>query len=96
MNRIIIAAIFSGCLCVPGAYGADQAQSEGKDKDNYFKRAGKVIGHDAKSGAKQAGQAFKKLGKDIGHGTSKAAKDVGQGMKDSAERTGKQAKDAVK
>jgi hypothetical protein len=101
MNRIIIAVVFTGCLCAPGAYGADQAQPDSKDKqsdskDNYFKRAAKVIGHDAKNGAKQAGQAFKKLGKDIGHGTSKAVKDVGHGMKDSAERTGKQAKDAVK
>ena len=57
-------------LCSRLAYGAEQTQGE----ENFFKRAAKVIGHDAKTGAKQAGQAFKQLGKDIGHGSSKAAK----------------------
>jgi hypothetical protein len=74
------------------AYGAEPSQGE----ENFFKRAAKVIGHDAKTGAKQAGNAFKQLGKDIGHGSSKAVKDIGHGMKQSAERTGKQAKETFK
>jgi hypothetical protein len=94
MIRILLATVVAAYLCAPPAWCADEPQSEGKD--NFFKRAGKVIGHDAKTGAKQAGQAFKQLGKDIGHGTSKAVKDIGHGMKDSAEKTGKAAKDAVK
>jgi hypothetical protein len=94
MNRILMISVAAVCLCTPGAYCAEQGQSE--DKDNFFKRAAKVIGHDAKTGAKQAGHAFKQLGKDIGHGTSKAVKDIGHGMKQSAEKTGKQAKKAVK
>ena len=92
--RILRAGILAGCLCGPLAYSADQPPSE--DRDNFFKRAAKVIGHDAKTGAKQAGHAFKQLGKDIGHGTSKAVKDIGHGMKESAERTGKQAKETFK
>jgi hypothetical protein len=94
MNRMLIVGVVAGWLCTPGGYCADGAPSQ--DKDNFAKRAAKVIGHDAKTGAKQAGQAFKDLGKDIGHGTSKAVKDIGHGMKQSAERTGKQAKDAAK
>jgi len=94
MNRALMIIVAAVCLCTRAAYCAEQAQAE--DSDNFFKRAAKVIGHDAKTGAKQAGQAFKQLGKDIGHGTSKAAKDIGHGMKQSAEKTGKQAKEAVK
>ena len=89
-----VVTVVAACLFMPPGWCADQAQSE--DKDNFFKRAAKVIGHDAKSGAKQAGHAFKQLGKDIGHGTSKTVKDVGRAMKDSAEKTGKAAKDTVK
>jgi hypothetical protein len=94
MNRVLMIVVATVCLCTRAAYCADHAQSE--DGDNFFKRAAKVIGHDAKTGAKQAGQAFKELGKDIGHGTSKAVKDIGHGMKQSAAKTGKQAKEAVK
>jgi len=94
MNRIPIVAVVAACLCMPPGWCAGEAQSQ--DKDNFFKRAAKVIGHDAKSGAKQAGHAFKQLGKDIGHGTSKTVKDVGRAMKDSAEKTGKAANDTVK
>jgi hypothetical protein len=79
-------------LCALWAYGAEPPQGE----ENFFKRAAKVIGNDAKTGVNQAGKAFKQLGKDIGHGTSKAVKDVGHGMKESAERTGKQAKETFK
>jgi hypothetical protein len=84
-------AVVAGCLFAPAAWADEQ-----KDPDNFFKRAGKVIGRDAKRGAHQAGHAFKELGKDIGHGTSKAVKEVGQGMKNSAKRTGKAAKEATK
>jgi len=94
MKRVFIASVAAGCLLASGAYCAGQEQLE--SKDNVFKRTGKTIGRDAKSGAKQAGHAFKELGKDIGHGTSKTVKDVGQGMRESAERTGKAAKEAVK
>ena len=94
MNRILTATVVAVCLCAPAAHCAEQGRSE--DQDNFFKRAAKVIGHDAKTGAQQAGHAFKQLGKDIGHGTSKAVKDIGHGMKQSAEKTGKQAKETFK
>jgi len=94
MNRVFIASVAAGCLLATAAYCAEQEQPEGKD--NVFKRTGKTIGRDAKSGATQASHAFKELGKDIGHGTSKTVKEIGQGMKESAERTGKAAKEAVK
>jgi hypothetical protein len=90
----MFASVVIGCLLASAGYCAEQGQPE--SKDNVFKRTGKTIGRDAKSGAKQAGHAFKELGKDIGHGTSKTVKDIGQGMKESAERTGKAAKEAVK
>jgi len=92
--RIVLASVAAGCLFTPVAHCADQPPAQ--DQDNFFKRAAKVIGHDAKTGAMQAGHAFKQLGKDIGHGTSKAVKDIGHGMKGSAERTGKQAKETFK
>ena len=88
----LLSVIAGVSLCSLWAYGAEVPPGE----ENFFKRAAKVIGNDAKTGAKQAGKAFKQLGKDIGHGTSKAVKDVGHGMKESAERTGKQAKETFK
>src|SRR5689334_7150952 len=86
-----LCTVAAWCLFAAPAHAEDQ-----KDQDNFFKRAAKVIGRDAKSGAKQAGHAFKELGKDVGHGTKKAAKDIGHGAKDSVERTRKALKDAVK
>jgi len=92
--RIVLASVVAGCLSTPAAHCADQPPVQ--DQDNFFKRAAKVIGHDAKTGAMEAGHAFKQLGKDIGHGTSKAVKDIGHGIKESAARTGKQAKETFK
>ena len=72
------------------------AESEHKDEpaqqENFFKRAGKQIGHDAKSAVNQAGQAFKDAGTQIGHGSVKAVKDLGNAMEASAAKT----KEAVK
>ena len=82
------------CLAF-ATHAADDAKSP-PEKDNFFERAARVIGNDAKTGAKQAGQAFKQLGKDIGHGTSKAAKDIGHSVKRGVKKTGKEAKEAAK
>ena len=79
-----------------GAHAADGPGSEPAGKDNFFKRAAKIIGHDAKTAAHEAGHAAKETGKAIGHGTSKAVKDIGNAMKDSAEKTKKAAKEAFK
>ena len=65
-------------------------------KDNFFERAAKTIGKDAKGAAHQAGQAYSKAAKDIGHGASKTVKDVGHAMKESADKTGKAVKETVK
>ena len=91
---ILLASVAAGCLFAPVTHCADQPPPQ--DQENFFKRAAKVIGHDAKTGAMQAGHAFKLLGKDIGHGTSKTVKDIGHGMKESAKRTGRQAKETFK
>jgi hypothetical protein len=91
-----ILAILIGSLTL-AAHAADQKDSPpAATKDNFFVRAAKVIGHDAKTGAHEAGQDLSQTGKDIGHGTSKAVKEIGEGMKESAKRTAKAAKDTVK
>ena len=95
MKRIIAIALCIGGLTL-AAYAAEEKKSEAGTQDNFFKRAAKVIGHDAKTAAHQAGQAFSKTGKDIGHGASKTVKDVGQAMKDSAQKTSKDVKDTFK
>jgi hypothetical protein len=69
------------------AYAGEPAGTE-----NFFKRAGKVIGHDAKAAVRQAGEGFKQGGKQIGHGTSKAVKDIGAAVKQSAKKTKEEAK----
>jgi hypothetical protein len=84
------------------AHAADQKKPEAASarapatKDNFFERAAKAIGKDAKGAAHQAGQAYGKAGKDIGHGASKTVKDVGHAMKESVDKTGKQIKDTRK
>jgi hypothetical protein len=95
MKRIIAIALCIGGLTL-AAYAAEEKKPEAGTQDNFFKRAAKVIGHDAKTAAHQAGQAFSKTGKDIGHGASKTVKDVGQAMKDSAQKTSKDVKDTFK
>jgi len=82
------------------AHAADQKKPEPASapatKDNFFERAAKAIGKDAKGAAHQAGKAYSKAGKDIGHGASKTVKDVGHAMKESAQKTGKEIKDTGK
>jgi len=95
MKRMITIAICSAGLALPG-YAAEEKKAEPATQDNFFKRAAKVIGHDAKAAAHQAGAAFSKTGKDIGQGASKTVKDVGQAMKDSAQKTSKDVKDTFK
>ena len=95
MKRIIAIALCVGSLTL-AAYAAEEKKPEAATQDNFFKRAAKVIGHDAKTAAHQAGQAFGKTGKDIGQGASKTVKDVGQAMKDSAQKTRKDVKDTFK
>jgi hypothetical protein len=73
---------------VPLATAVQPEQSPPQAQDNFFKRAGKAIGHDAKAGWQQAKAGYKKSAKDIGHGTANAARRVGHEMKDSAKRTG--------
>ncbi len=94
----IIAILIAGLALT--AHAADQkkpeAASEPATKDNFFERAAKAIGKDAKGAAHQAGKAYSKAGKDIGHGASKTVKDVGHAMKESADKTGKQIKDTGK
>jgi hypothetical protein len=92
--RMMIALFAAGLTL--SALAADAQKSEPADKDNFFKRAVKVIGHDAKTGAKEAAQSFKQTGKAIGHGTAKAVTDIGHAMKESAERTKKAAQETVK
>ena len=95
MKRIITIALCVSSLTL-AAYAAEEKKPEAGTQDNFFKRAAKVIGHDAKTAAHQAGQAFSKTGKDIGQGASKTVKDVGQAMKDSAQKTSKDVKDTFK
>jgi hypothetical protein len=78
------------------AQAADEKKPATPDKDNFFERAAKAIGKDAKGAVHQAGQSYSKAGKDIGHGASKTVKDVGHAMKQSAEKTGKEAKETFK
>jgi hypothetical protein len=92
--RVAIAMLVAGLVL--SAQAADEQKSEPADKDNFFKRAAKVIGHDAKTGAKEAAQSVKQTGTAIGHGTAKAVTDIGHAMKESAEKTKKAAEDTFK
>ena len=93
-----IAILITGLVLA--AHAADQKKPETASapatKDNFFERAAKAIGKDAKGAAHQAGKAYSKAGKDIGHGASKTVKDVGHAMKESAQKTGKEIKETVK
>jgi hypothetical protein len=70
------------------AMATEPGPSQPPPHENFFKRAGKAIGHDAKAGWQQAKAGYKKGAKDIGHGTANATRRVGREMKDSARRTG--------
>ena len=93
MKQTIAIVITSLALA---AQAAGDKKPEPPEKDNFFERAAKQIGKDAKGAVHQAGQAYGKAGKDIGHGASKTVKDVGHAMKESADRTGKAVKETVK
>ena len=92
----VIAVLITGLALA--AHAADEKKPEPTpaSKDNFFERAAKAIGKDAKGAVHQAGQAYSKAGKDIAHGTSKTVKDVGHAMKESIDKTGKQIKDTGK
>ena len=81
---------------VLAAHAADEKKPEPAGKDNFFERAAKALGKDAKGAVHQAGKAYGQTGKDIGHAASKTVKDVGHAMKESADRTGKAVKETVK
>ena len=96
--KLAIAIVITGLALT--AYAADQKKPETASapptKDNFFERAAKAIGKDAKGAVHQAGQAYGKAGKDIGHGAAKTVKDVGHAMKESIDKTGKAVKETVK
>ena len=81
------------------ARAADEPKPEPAKQNNFFERAAKVIGRDAKSVAHAAKQA----GKDIGHAAAKAGKDIGHAATDvgkdighAASKAGKEIGDAFK
>jgi hypothetical protein len=84
------------CLALAPAALAAEAAKAPAGKENFFKRAGKAIGRDAKAGWQQAKQGYSKSAKDLGRGTASATKRVGGEIKDSAKRTGKAAKEEFK
>jgi hypothetical protein len=93
------ALILCLALAVPLAQpvaAAESKPSQPAAKENFFKRTGKAIGHDAKAGWQQAKAGYKSAAKDIGHRTANAAKRVGHEMKDSAKRTGRAVKEEFK
>jgi hypothetical protein len=77
------------------AWGSDEVKQPA-EKENGFKHAAKVVGHDAKTAAQQAGHAAKETGKAIAEGTKKTVKDIGHAMQESAEKTKKVAKETFK
>lgn len=82
-RHLVALALATAAMTAGG--GEDRATP---DQDNFFKRAAKVIGQDARTATRGAKQA----GKDVAHGAAKAGKDVGQLFKPSPDKTGKQAK----
>jgi len=100
MKRTVAIALTSLALI---AQAAEDKKSEPADQDNFFKRAAKVLGHDAtvfghdaKAAAQQAGDAYSKTAKEIGQGASKAVEDIAHGMKESAKKTSKAVTDTFK
>jgi hypothetical protein len=88
----LILCLALAALVAQPATAAQSTPSQPAAKENFFKRTGKTIGHDAKVGWQQAKAGYKKGAKDIGHRTASAAKRVGHEMKDSAKRTGEAVK----
>ena len=75
------------------ATAVDAGDAPPAKQENFFKRAGKAIAKDAKTGWKQAGQGYSQSGKQLGHGTAKATKKLGKEMQQSAKKTGEAAKE---
>jgi len=85
MQRIIAILMAALALAVDAA---DEPRAKPAKGDNFFNRAAKVIGQDAKTVAHHA----KEAGKDLGHAASKAAKEVASAFKTGDGKTGKEAK----
>jgi len=90
----IAASVVIASLALP-ASAADEAKPPA-EKENGFKHAAKVVGHDAKTAAQQAAHAAKETGKAIGEGTKRTVKEIGHAMQESAARTKKVAKETFK
>jgi hypothetical protein len=87
-----IALILAAVLVALPAHSADPAPPPA-EKENIFKRLGKQIARDAKSGAKQAGKAYGDMGRSAGRGTVDTTKQVGKEIKDSSKKTVRAAKE---
>ena len=87
-----IALILAALLAAIPVHAADSAAPP-PQKENIFKRIGKAIAKDAKTGAKQAGNAYSELGRSVGRGTVSTTKQVGKEIKDSSKKTVKEAKE---
>jgi hypothetical protein len=72
---------------------AAAADAPPPQKENFFKRAGKAIARDFKTGTKQAGKAYGDLGRSVGQGTVDTGKQFGREVKDSSKRTVKATKE---
>jgi hypothetical protein len=89
MQRIIVTLMTAFALAV---HAADDPKAKPVEEDNFFVRAAKVIGRDAKA----VGHSAKQAGKDIGHAASKAAKEVASAFKGGDAQTGKEGKEKSK
>jgi hypothetical protein len=89
MQRIIVILLATLALAVQAA---GEPKAEPAKEDNFFNRAAKVIGQDAKTVAHAAKQA----GKDIGHAASKLAREVASAFKGGEGKTGKEGKENSK
>jgi hypothetical protein len=92
----VLAALVFNVLAAPALNVLAADAKPEPEKDNWFKRAGKAVGSDAKAGWHKAKNGYAKSGKQIGHDTANASKRVGREMKESAKRTGKAAKEEFK
>ena len=89
MQRIIVILMAALALAVQAA---DEPKAKPAKEDNFFNRAARVIGQDAKTVAHAAKQA----GKDIGHAASKATKEVASAFKGRDGEAGKEGKENSK
>jgi hypothetical protein len=86
--RSIILALALG-LAAP----AIAEQSAPAQKEGFFKRAGKQVAKDAKTGWKQAKKQYPESGRSAAQRTGKAAKRVGKEMQQSSKKTAKAAEE---